>query len=164
MHVSLNSVRSNLNIGCYFNSYKERAVEWKACEIHGGPAKYWKFLKAESKCQGAPPSNLLPYDYSQRRKYDLNLPYPPLPPDRYVGDSSRLHHAKACLDPWVWDTCNAVLNDVFLGGRFPIPPDDLNEDRRTAMKQAVLFVKSQSPIHTRRVKKPLGRYPSIVLL
>ena len=26
----------------YFNSYKERDVEWRAWEVHGGPIEYWK--------------------------------------------------------------------------------------------------------------------------
>ncbi|PIL35061.1 hypothetical protein GSI_02848 [Ganoderma sinense ZZ0214-1] len=150
--------------GRYFNKYKERDVEWRAWEIHGGPIEYWKFLKRE---QQRRPSHELytipPYSYRRRAQYDLSLLHPPTLQDRYVCDSATLRGLKASLAPWIWNACNVALDHVFLHGRIPLMSCELVSDREPAMRLALSFIHSH-PIYSERPTQPLGSSPSMTQL
>lgn len=62
----------------------------------------------------------------------------------------RPENAKATLTPWVWDTCNVVLNLVLLGGAIPQAPEDLTAARQDVMERAVEFMDSQRKLYARR--------------
>ncbi|KAM5536885.1 hypothetical protein V8D89_009432 [Ganoderma adspersum] len=151
----------NKNSQRYFNAYKERDIEWRAWEVHGGPIEYWQFLKRRSQTPNSFLSNLLPYSYRRGARYDLHLTAPPALQDRYVGNSPILHDAKRALTPWIWDVCNAVLDDVLLDGQTPVSAQDLTQDREEAMKLAVSFVSTHHRLYAGRPDEALRPSPSV---
>ncbi|KAI1782096.1 hypothetical protein LXA43DRAFT_1053194 [Ganoderma leucocontextum] len=150
--------------GHYCNLYKERDVEWKAWEIHGGPIEYWRFLRRQLRAGKPFLCTLLPYSYRRGARYDLNLATPPALQDRYVCDSISLRDAKPFFAPWIWNACNAALDSVFLAGQIPLSAKDLTADREDAMRRAVSFVRSRRQLYTGRPEQPLESSPSITSL
>ncbi|KAI1783572.1 hypothetical protein LXA43DRAFT_321339 [Ganoderma leucocontextum] len=125
-----------------------------------------RFLSLKQQSQrGVLQSNLLPYGYRPGARYDLNLPHPPKLQDRYICDSPILRDAKAALAPWIWDTCNVVLNYVFLEGGIPLTSDDLTPSRADAMRRAVSFMRSiPNNRYADRPEQPLGSSRAMTLL
>ena len=75
-----------------------------------------------------------------------------------------LRNAKATLERWVWNACNQVLDDIFLGGLFPLSPRDLAADRIDAMKLAVSFVSTHRRLYAAHPDQTLGPLPSVTAL
>ncbi|KAM5536894.1 hypothetical protein V8D89_009441 [Ganoderma adspersum] len=124
------------NRSYYCNEYKERDVEWKAWQIHGGPIGYWEFLKRRLRAGRRFPCTLFPYSYRRGFRYDLRLTTPPELQDRHVCDSIILRDMKLAL-PMIWNACNVILDHVFLSGHIPLSAKDLTSDRENTMKLAV---------------------------
>ncbi|KAM5536900.1 hypothetical protein V8D89_009447 [Ganoderma adspersum] len=138
----------------YFNEYKER----DRVEGLGGSRLKRAMEKSDLR------SNLLPTDYRVGARYDLPLSSPPKLQDRYVCKSRVLSDAKLALAPWIWDTCNIVLDYVLLDGAIPRAPEDLTGAREDAMERAVVFVDSQRKLYARRPEEPLQPTSSIKAL
>ncbi|PIL34995.1 hypothetical protein GSI_02782 [Ganoderma sinense ZZ0214-1] len=131
--------------GYYCNQYKERDIEWRPWQIHGGPIGYWQFYRG-----GA--------------RYDLTLAAPPELQDRYVCESSILRDAKRDLAPWIWNACNAALDAVLLAGHVPLCAQDLTPEREAAMKCATSTFGASRQLYADRPNQPLGPSPSILTL
>ncbi|KAM5536886.1 hypothetical protein V8D89_009433 [Ganoderma adspersum] len=111
------------NRSYYCNEYKERDVEWKAWQIHGGPIRYREFLKQRLWAGRRFLCTLFPYSYCYH----------------YMCDSIVLRDAKHTLLKWIWNACNTLLDRAFLGGHFSRSVKDLTSDHEDTMKLAITF-------------------------